>query len=65
MTEIYITSVMGTLVAEVDCVKQYELCEVIEAHDVSFGESFNLDIDSDDIMEIADEFENVLKLLGR
>ena len=65
MVEVYITSVLGTLVAEVDCAKQYELCDVIEAHDVSYGETFNLDIDSDDIMEIADEFENVLRLLGR
>ena len=64
MTEIYITSEHGTLVAEANCVKVYELCEVIEAHDVGFGESYLLDTDTEDVWELADEFETFLDGIG-
>lgn len=48
MTSVYITSVSGTLVAEVNGVKRYELTDCIYDMGWGFGESHEIDFDMDE-----------------
>lgn len=53
MVNIYITSVNGQLVAEVNGVKYYELCDVIQDLGFSFGETIEITVDGD--TELAED----------
>lgn len=48
MTSIHITSVSGTLVAEVNGVKRHELIDCIYDMGWGFGESHEIDFDMDE-----------------
>jgi len=57
MTEIYITSVSGQLVAEINGEKRYELTDCIYHMGWGFGESHEIDFDlteDDDIWALID-----------
>lgn len=60
MANIYITSVNGQLVAEVNGTKQYEMCDLINRMGWGFGESYEFDYDFDennDIWTLIDAIE--------
>ena len=59
MTNVYITSESGQLVAEVNGVKAYELCDCIVDLGFGFGDSFaveyDIDDDGNDVWGLVDE----------
>ena len=65
MTNIYITSESGHLVAEVNGEKRYELEDAIYELGMGFGDSIELDIDADDeandIWAVVDELYETMQ----
>ena len=59
MTNVYITSESGQLIAEVDGVKTYELCDCIVDLGFGFGDSFAVEYDmgaeGNDVWGLIDE----------
>jgi hypothetical protein len=68
IVNIYITSVGGQLVAEVDGEKRWELCDTISNFRLGFGESYEVESDFDDdyndIWCLKEDFEDHLSAIA-